>query len=99
MLRHTPYWVIAAFVKAKYFFLRGYYRRLGVQARYLYRSSQLFKERYQQAGLDYAESSFPGETASHFFWKAGKGPMRIRFQIFLDFLLNRPEQPYVIVKR
>ena len=86
-------------IDLKWAILGGYYLRLAMQARYLYRSSQLFKDRWQQIGLDYAEQSFEedfGYIGRHFFWKAQNSPWPIKKQIIFDWLLNRPEQPYAI---
>lgn len=87
------------FIKVKRFFLGDYYTRLGVQARYLYRQSELFKIRWQEFGLDYAENSFDndlGGVGQHFFWKARHSPWPIKKRIILDWLLKRPAQPYAL---
>ncbi|HXK41025.1 MAG: hypothetical protein A3G45_00300 [Candidatus Staskawiczbacteria bacterium RIFCSPLOWO2_12_FULL_37_15] len=71
MLKRVLYQVAKAIIEFKWFLLGDYYSRLAVQARYLYRQSSLFKDRWQHIGLDYAENSFE-DVADHFFRKAKK---------------------------
>ena len=96
-MRHkwVLYRVAKATIEFKWFLLGDYYFRLAVQARYLYRQSSLFKDRWQYIGLDYAENSFE-DVADHFFWKAKKEHLLIRGRILLDSILGRPVQPYAI---
>lgn len=95
MLKRILYHVVKAFIRFRWFLLGDYYARLAVQARYLYRQSLLFKERWQQVGLDYAEESFDN-VAEHFFHKAKKEHILIRGRILLDSILGRPPQAYAI---
>ncbi len=77
-----------------------YYNGLAVQAGYLYRQSDLFKFRWQELGLAYAENTFmenKGEQL-HFFEKARKEPLWIRFNIFLDGLTGREYRPYYLTE-
>jgi len=72
-------------VRLRWFVLEDYYRRLTVQAQFLYRQTPLFKERWQLMGLDYAEKSFEGD-AELFFFQAQKSHWRIRMRINLNSL-------------
>ena len=74
---------IRLYVNLKGRLLGDYYTRLAVQARYLYRSSQLFRDRWQQVSLEYAEESF-SRVGEHFFHKAQKEHILIRGRILLD---------------
>lgn len=79
----------------KCFFLEDYYDRLAVQAEFLYRQSELFKTRYRELGLDYANACFTQEgTGMHFFERAKREPLAIRFQLLMDSLAGRPMQFY-----
>lgn len=89
------YRAITVFVRFKWYILGDYYGRLGVQARYLYRHSQLFRDRWQEIDLDFAESTFDS-VAIHFFHKAQKEHILIRGRILLDSILGRPPRPYVM---
>lgn len=77
----------------KWQLLHFYYIRLLHQANFLYRQSDLFKLRWQEFGLDFAEKFFDSD-AKYFLWKAKNQPFRIRWQLFLDGLLNRELQTY-----
>ena len=81
------------YTEKKWQLLRFYYDRLMYQANFLYRQSDLFKMRWQQMGLDFAEKSFEGDVKL-FFWKAQNESFRIRLQLFLDGLLNREIKSY-----
>ena len=83
-------------IRTWYFIFSDYYSRLVVQAQYLYRQSDLFKMRWQEMGLDYAEESFEGEIARYFLHKAKKEPFVIKWRHFKDSLMNRPAQPYFL---
>lgn len=95
MLQALWYQIAKLYIKLKWAILGDYYARLCVRARYLYRSSQLFKDRWQQIGLDYAEESFDN-VGEHFFHKAKKEHVLIRGRIMLDSILGRPPRPYAI---
>ncbi len=82
-------------VAIRWFFLEGYYYRLAVQARHLYKQSDLFKMRWQEVDLEYAENSFEN-VGDYFFEKAKKEPFIIRWAIFKDALFNRPFRSYYI---
>ena len=97
MLKRSRYLAVKIFIKVKWFILGDYYSRLAVQARYLYRSSQLFKDRWQQIGLDYAEESFDN-VGEHFFNKAKKEHILIRGRIILDSFLGKEPRPYVMIE-
>ena len=80
-------------------FMGDYYTRLAVQARYLYRQSSLFKDRWQEISLDYAENSFDDDLdgiGKYFAWKARNSPWPIKKRIILDWIFGRPPQPYAI---
>ena len=84
----AEYWLLA-----KWYFLDDYYSRLIVQARYLYRKSPLFRYRWQELGLEFAEEAFR-DDAMYFFNKAREENILIRLRIFADFILHRPAKPY-----
>ncbi len=86
-------------VRVKHFLLRPYYHGLSIQARYLYRRSDLFKLRWEQLGHEYALESFEGDTALYFFGLAKKEHWRIRLQIFIDATVGREPKPYFISQR
>jgi hypothetical protein len=99
MLKRALYQVAKAVIGLKWFLLSDYYVRLSIQARYLYKQSSLFKDRWQQIGLDYAEQSFDddlGGIGRHFFWKAQHSPWPIKKRIILDWVLDRPARSYAI---
>lgn len=99
MLKHLRYQIAKAYVGLKKYFLDDYYIRIAVQARYLYRQSELFRLRWQELGLDYAEQSFDddlGGIGQYFFHKAQQSPWIVKRRIVADWLLGRPPQPYVI---
>ena len=76
---------------------KQYYVGLAVQARFLYRQSTLFKDRWQQIGLKFAEETFENtETGEYFFHKAQKEPFMIRFQIFLDTITGKEPTAYYL---
>lgn len=85
---------IFRFVAIKHWLLAPYYQGLAVQARYLYRTSDMFKLRWEALGYDYAIESFAGETGLYFFDKARNEHWRIRLQIFVDATLGRNLKPY-----
>lgn len=82
-------------LKLKWHILEFYYRGLLVQANYLYRQSPLFKHRWQELGLAFAENSFKDDVQL-FFWKAQREPRSVRMQIFFDALFRRKPRPYYI---
>ncbi len=77
----------------KWKLLSSYYDRLYHQAKFLYRQSDLFKLRWQEFGLDFAEKTYERDSII-FLNLAKKEPIRIRWQLFLDGLLNRELQTY-----
>lgn len=93
--QYAVYMILSNFLRLKFWALSDYYGRLAVQARYLYFQSELFKMRWQEIGLDYAENSFEGQ-ATYFFWKAKQSPWVIKRQIILDSILGRPARPYTL---
>jgi len=68
-----------------------YYVRLWYQAYWLYTQSELFKLRWHEMGLEFAEQSFANDHAGakHFFLLAKKEHWRVRLELFLDGLLDR----------
>ncbi|MEK7118001.1 MAG: hypothetical protein AAB869_00130 [Patescibacteria group bacterium] len=84
------------YVAVKHWLLAPYYRGLAVQARYLYRTSELFKLRWQALGYEYAMESFEGETGLYFFDKTRKEHWRIRLHIFVDATCGRKPRPYYL---
>lgn len=90
---------LEAYFWLKRYVLGDYYTRIGVQARYLYRQSELFRLRWQELGLNYAEESFDNDLrgiGQHFFHKAQQSPWIVKKRIITDWLLGRPAQPYAI---
>lgn len=96
--KYLAYLIITNLLKLKFWVLSDYYGRLAVQAKYLYRQSELFKMRWQEMGLDYAESNFEDQP-TYFFWKAKQSPWTIKKEIILDSILGRPARPYVLSDR
>ena len=88
--------VLRLWIPFKFWLLQPYFVGIGVQARFLYKRSELFRLRYEALGLEYAESSFKGSTAEHFFAEARKCHLRIRLQIFIDAMLGRTPRPYYV---
>lgn len=81
--------------RIRWFFVKDYYERLAVQARHMYRQSELFRLRWRELGLEYAEESFIApSTGTHFFEKAKRAPFAVRWRIFKDSLTGQPVQPY-----
>ena len=66
---------------------------LAVQAKFLYRQSDLFKNRYQQLGLEFAEQTFE-QNAFYFFKKAQEEPFIIKAKIFFDAVSGKKPKPY-----
>lgn len=93
--RHFAYLFLSNILKFKFWVLGDYYGRLAVQAKYLYRQSNLFKMRWQEIGLDYAEAGFE-DQAGYFFWKAKQSPWAIKREIIIDSILGRPARPYAL---
>lgn len=90
------------FIDLKWKILEPYYVGLAVQTRFLYRQSTLFKDRWQQVGLEFAEQSFENNKneQTHFFRKAQKEPFSIRFQIFWDTMIKKEKPtPYYLPEK
>ena len=85
-------------VRLKFRLLQPYYDGLVVQARYLYRQSPLFKYRWQELGLEFAESTFEKDV-THFFHEAQKEPFLIRAKIFWDAISGREPKPYYLAEK
>ena len=96
--RRLAWPVLRTNISAKHWLLDPYYRGLAVQARYLYRTSDLFRSRWEALGYDYAMESFEGDTGIHFFYKARKEHWWIRSAIFVDATLGREPRPYCMSK-
>lgn len=73
--------------------LAPYMQGLMVQAKFLYRQSDLFKNRHQTLGIEFAEQAFKNDMV-YFFRKAKKEPLIIRVKIFLDTTLGKELRPY-----
>lgn len=73
-----------------------YYEGIAVQAKYLYRTSDLYRLRWEACGIDYADECFrPDSTdAWLFFQKARRAPIIIRMAHLRDALLSREPRPY-----
>jgi hypothetical protein len=72
-----------------------YYDRLAIQAYYLYRQSDLFKNRWREMGLQFAEDSFAADCR-YFFSKAKHEPIGIRARLFWDGLTKKPLRTYYL---
>jgi len=93
--RRLAWPMLRTYLTLKHWLLEPYYAGLAVQAHYLYRTSDLFRLRWEALGYQYAEESFHnGEIGFHFVRKAQKEHWYIRFRIFLDATLGRPARPY-----
>ena len=97
MVRLLMFKLAEVYLKLKWYVLGGYYSRLIVQAEYLYRQSPLFRYRWQEMGLEFAEKSFKDDTV-YFFHKAKQERVWIRMRIFADAIMNRPPRPYYMAK-
>ena len=85
-----------AAVKAYFAALDPYIRGLMVQAKYRYRTSSWFKERWILFGVDKAEEMFEDEVM-YWFRRAKKEPLQIRAMIFWDtMVMGREPTPYEI---
>lgn len=91
----AAYYIQVGWLKTKWFVLGDYYSYLLVQASYLYRSSQRFKERWEIMGLDWAEAQFEREV-DYYFKLAKQEPLTIRWEIFKDSLFKREPTAYYI---
>ena len=85
------------YIEMRWKLLGKYYEGLMVQARFLYRQSELFKLRWREMGLEFAEKTFDSTNDyTYFFHKAKKEPLLIRWQILLDALSKKEPRPYYI---
>ncbi len=98
MFRRLAYYLAFGYVRLRWFILGDYYNRLIVQARHLYKSSELFRARWQEVDIDYAYESFDRDEDLQllFFHKAQKEPFVIRWEIFKDSAMRRPFCRYVL---
>lgn len=90
------YLVCELYIKLYFLLFKEYIVGLAVQGEYLYRQSSLFKERWQNFGIDFARKMFEKEIE---FWylKAKKEPFVIRWQIFVDTIIyGKDPRPYYI---
>lgn len=87
-------WLYCQSIRFEMWALEPYYRGLGVQARWLYQNSDLFRLRKEAMGEEYALESFDGDCALHFWYKAKKEHWRIRLRIFVDATLGREPKAY-----
>jgi len=69
---------IYRYVVLKHWLLAPYYRGIAVQAKYLYRTSDLFKERWKGFSYEYAKQGLTGDIGIRFFNEARRAPWRIR---------------------
>lgn len=92
------YWSVKKWFWLKDKLLGRYYVGLGVQTRFLYQQSPLFKYRWQELGIDFAKESFDNnpDDQVYFFRKAQKEPFKIRIRIFLDALAGKEPIAYYI---
>ncbi len=81
------------FLTWKYSLLAPYMQGLMVQAKFLYKQSDLFKARYQIFGIEFAEQTFE-QNVFYFFQKAKQEPFIIRAKIFFDATLGKAPKPY-----
>lgn len=95
ILKHVLFVIAAGALKLKWKIFGAYYNGLLVQASFLYRQSELYKERRLQMGLDFAEECFK-EDVVYFFHKACQEPILIRTQIFLDAACGREPVAYYL---
>ena len=82
-------------IRLRWFLLGPYYAGLAVQAEYLYRQSELYKNRWRVMGQEFADEAFKGD-ALLFFHHAQHGPWLIKFMIFIDATLGKAPTPYYI---
>lgn len=83
------------YYSVKYRIFQDYLVRVNVQAYQLYKGSSLFKLRWQEMSLKFAEDSY--EQDRHFFIdKVKKGPRLIRLRLFRDFMTGAPYNAYFI---
>jgi len=77
-----------------------YYQGLIVQTKFLYRESTLFKDRWQELGLDIANKLFEDnlDEQTFFFCEARKQPLKIRFRILMNAIQGKEAKPYYINK-
>jgi len=77
---------------------KQYYDRLCLQTRFLYKQSELFKERCRLLGIDFAKQTFDEEIDEQiiFFNKAQQQPLIIRFHIFMDAITGKQPRVYSI---
>ncbi|MBI5147969.1 MAG: hypothetical protein HZA37_02350 [Parcubacteria group bacterium] len=75
---------------------RFYYERLARQSYLAYRQSRLFKRRWQTAGLACAENMFYVEATEHFERAREETPLVIKWRLFWDGLLKKPDAQYYI---
>lgn len=95
VFRRCAWPVLRTCLVGKFWLLGPYYAGLGAQARHLYRTSDLFRYRWEALGYDYAMESFDGD-AFHFFCKAKQENWQIRLQIFVDATFGRKPRAYYL---
>lgn len=87
-------WPLLRFsIVVKHWVLAPYYDGLAVQARYLYRTSDLFRFRWEALGYDFA-MDLDKDTGLYFMHKARQEHWYVRLRIFLDATLGRKPRPY-----
>ncbi len=95
ILFRSIYCLLKPYYLLKYTILRDYIVRVDIQAHQLYKESQLFNLRWQELGLEYAEQSYK-QNRLFFIDKVRKGSLRIRSQLFLDFIIGAPYRAYYL---
>jgi hypothetical protein len=84
-----------AYIRLQWRLFSDYHQRLILQAHYIYRTSDRFKERWRCVDLEYAEEQFSSEA--YFYYKQVKsGPRIIRFCLFWDSLLGKEKTVYCL---
>ncbi|MEK7520568.1 MAG: hypothetical protein AAB560_00625 [Patescibacteria group bacterium] len=78
------------------FYFRFYYERLARQSFLAYRQSGLFKQRWQTMGLARSEAMFLEEAEEHFERARRETPLAIKWRLFRDGLLKKPDTQYYI---
>lgn len=101
MLKRFVFWLTTKAVELQFKMFGPYYDRLYIQSLYLYRSSTLYKARWQMFGTDFAEQAFRDSSGEQhlFFTLAKRQPFVIRYQIFKDAMCGREARPYGLSSR
>lgn len=82
-------------INIQWFLLGGYYERLILQAYELYRTSELYRERFWKYGPGFANRISLNDE-QHFFQETKKLPWKIRRLQLRDWLLGRKPVAYTV---